>query len=168
MIAQYLIFALIRAETRSDLDIFAAYVNTKRNSVADQGTCVLTGITSGAEAADRIDEYLAWAAGALPDYSVEDLTDYVKDLLLQAGNQDTPELWREPAPPLAQVGRAAVCNPKAEPAESPRARGGFFEHCSGVMNVAISPKRLGYECLGGSKIDEHALDFQQRILGVTE
>ena len=29
-------------------------------------------------------------------------------------------------------------------------------------------KRLGYECLGGSEIDEYALDFQRRILGMTE
>ena len=58
-IAQYLIFVLTRAETRNDLDIFAAYVNTKRNSIADQGTRVLAGLTSGAEAAGRVWEYYA-------------------------------------------------------------------------------------------------------------
>ena len=36
------------------------------------------------------------------------------------------------------------------------------------MNLAIALKRLGYECLGGSEIDEHALDFQRRALGMTE
>ena len=52
-IAQYLVFALTRAETRNDLDVFAAYVITKRNSVADQGTRVLIDLTSGGEAASR-------------------------------------------------------------------------------------------------------------------
>ena len=69
--AQYLIFVLTRAETRKDLDTFAAYIYTKRNSIADQGTQVLTGLTSGAEAADRVEEYYAWAAQALSDYSAE-------------------------------------------------------------------------------------------------
>ena len=65
-IAQYLIFVLTRAETRNDLDIFAAYVNTKRNLIADQGTHVLTGLTSEAEVEDRAEEYYDWAAQALP------------------------------------------------------------------------------------------------------
>ena len=55
-IAQYLIFVLTRAETRNDLGIFAAYINTKRNSVADQGIQVLKGPTSGAGAEDRAEE----------------------------------------------------------------------------------------------------------------
>ena len=54
--AQYLIFVFTQAETRNDLDIFAAYGNTKRNSIADQGTRALTGLTSGAEAAYRAEE----------------------------------------------------------------------------------------------------------------
>ena len=70
-IAQYLIFVLTRAETRNNLDIFTAYVNTKRNSIADQGTQVLTGLTSGVEAADQTEECYAWAAQTLSDYSVE-------------------------------------------------------------------------------------------------
>ena len=36
------------------------------------------------------------------------------------------------------------------------------------MNLAIAPKRLGCEFLGGSEIDGHALDFQRRTLGLTE
>ena len=80
--AQYLIFALTRAETRNDLNIFAAYVNTKRNSIDNQGTRVLTGLTSGAEAADRPEEYYAWAAQTLPDYSAENWAEYVEDLLI--------------------------------------------------------------------------------------
>ena len=123
VIAQYLIFVLTRAKTRSELDIFAAYVNTKRNSVADQGTRVLTGLTSGAEAADRVNEYLAWAMNALPGYSVEDWADYVEDLLLQAENQSTLELWHEPIPPSAQVKRAAGRNPRAGPASAPPNKG---------------------------------------------
>ena len=159
---------LTRAETRSDLDIFAAYVNTKRNLVADQGTRVLTGLTSGAEAADRTEEYLGWAAHALPEHPADNWTGYAEDPLLQAGNQDTPELWQEPAPPPGQVGRAAEWSPSAEPTKGPRARGGFFEHCIGVMNLSRALKRLGYEFPGGSEIDEHALDFQRRILGLTD
>ena len=91
-IAQYLIFVLTRAETRNDLDIFAAYVNTKRNLIADRGTRVLTGLTSGPEAADRAEEYYEWAAQTSPGYSIENWTNYVEDLLFQAGNQDTSEL----------------------------------------------------------------------------
>ena len=36
------------------------------------------------------------------------------------------------------------------------------------MNLFKVLKRLGYEFLGGSEIDEHALDFQRRTLGLTE
>ena len=66
MIAQYLIFVLRRAETRNDLAVYAAYVNTKRNLIADRGTRELIGLTSGAEAADRIEEYFEWAAQTGP------------------------------------------------------------------------------------------------------
>ena len=92
----------------------------------------------------------------------------MEDLLLQAGNQSKPELWREPIPHSAQVKRAAGRNPETGPVSTPRARGGFFEHCSGTMAMSGALERLGYECLGGSEIDEHALDFQRRILGMTE
>ena len=62
VIAQYLIGVLTRAETRNDLGVSAAYINTKRNLIADRGTRVLTGLISGAEAVDRVEEYLEWAA----------------------------------------------------------------------------------------------------------
>ena len=92
----------------------------------------------------------------------------MEDLLLQAGNQSKPELWREPAPHPAQVRRAAGRHIRTYAVQTPRAKGGFFEHCNGVRAVTKALERLGYECLGGSEIDEHALDFQRRILGMTE
>ena len=88
----------------------------------------------------------------------------MEDLLLLAGNQSKPKLWREPIPHSAQVKRAAGRNTGAEPANTPRARGGFFEHCNGTRALTGAFERLVYECLGGSETDEHALDFQRRIL----
>ena len=36
------------------------------------------------------------------------------------------------------------------------------------MNVSGALKQLGYEFLGGSEIDECALEFQRRVLGLTD
>ena len=88
----------------------------------------------------------------------------MEDLLLQAGNQDNPE----PDRPPALVRRAAGGNPNTETTDGPQERGGFFEHSSGTMRVSEALERLGYEFLGGSEIGEHALDFQQMVLGLAD
>ena len=106
-ITQCLIFVLTRVETRNDLDTFAVYVNTKRNSSPDRGTRVLPDLTSGAEAHDRADEYYAWASQALPDYTAENWATYAEDLLMQARNEGSPRLWREPGHPTPLAKRAA-------------------------------------------------------------
>ena len=36
------------------------------------------------------------------------------------------------------------------------------------MSTSEALKQLGCEFLGGSEIDEHAIDFQRRILGLTD
>ena len=89
-------------------------------------------------------------------------------LLLQAGNQDRPGLWREPERPSDLVRRVIGRNPNTETADGSQERGVFFEHCSGTIKVSEALERLGYEFLGGSEIDEHALEFQRRVLGLTD
>ena len=140
-IAQYLIFVLTRAETSNDLEIFAAYVNTNRNSIADQGTWVLTGLTSGAETADRAEEYYAWAAQTLPGYLVENSTNYVEGLLPQAGNQDSPGLGWEPKRPPALVRRATGRNPNTETA------GPLISHDGRVLR----PPQRNHESVRGAR-----------------
>ena len=76
-----------------------------------------------------------------------DWTGYVEDLLLQTGNQDIPALWQESKQPSASVGRAAGRNPNAEIVKGPQARGGFFEHSSGIMSTSEALKQLGCEFL---------------------
>ena len=165
-IAQYLIFALTRAETRNDLDVFAAYVNTKRNSVADEGTRVLTGLTSGAEAADRSSEYYEWASRTLPGYTVENWTEFVEELLLQAKNQSAPLLWTEPKSPTAVASRAGRRGAEPSSGIVAHSKNGVFEECCGNCAMTTSLVELGYESLGSSEIDEDALKFQRRVLGV--
>ena len=104
----------------------------------------------------------------MPGYSVENWTKHVEDLLLQAGNQDNPELWRGADRPPAPVRRAAGSNPNTETAGGSQKMGGFFEHYSRTIRVSEALERLGYEFLGGSEIGEHALDFQRRVLGLSD
>ena len=151
MIAHYLICVLTRAETRNVLDIFVAYVNTKRNLIADRGTRVLIGLTSEADAAGRAEEYFEWAAQTLPGYSVENWTSYVEDLLLQVGDQNTPELWQELKHPPAPVRRAAGRKPNAETAKGLQARDRILralwrnrEHVRSAQTARIRvPGRIG-------------------------
>ena len=165
--AQYLIFVLTRAETQNDLGIFPAYVNTKRNSIADQETRVPTGLTSGAEAEDRTEEYV-WAARTLPDYTVENWTLYVEDLLTQANNQDRPQLWRDPDRPTPLFRRAAGRDLNTRPAGGGSEGDGFFEHCSGTTKLSEALAKLGCKSLGSSEIDEYALEFQMRVLDLAD
>ena len=92
----------------------------------------------------------------------------MEDLRIQARNQDDPQLWRELEPPVAVVRRAVGRNPNTGTANWSKERGGLFEHCSGTIKVFEAFKRLGYEFLGGSEIDECALEFQRRVLSLTD
>ena len=67
----------------------------------------------------------------------------MEDLPTQAGNQDIPQLWREPERPVALVRRAAGRNPSMGTADGSKERGELFEHCSGTMKVSGVHKRLG-------------------------
>jgi hypothetical protein len=94
-VAQHLIMMLSRAETAHQQDVFSAYVNTKRNTMADDGTRVLL-VNSGEEAAAREAEYLAWAEQALPGYTVENWTSSAVELLGRAVSLGSLRLLSEP------------------------------------------------------------------------
>ena len=64
--------------------------------------------------------------------------------------------------------RAAVRNLNTGTTDESIERRGFFEHCSGTMNVSEALRQIGYEFLGGSKIDEYALEFQRRAHGLAD
>ena len=89
----------------------------------------------------------------------------MKDLIMQARNQDSPRLWREPDHPIPLARRAAGRGRTERPVDDSPSRGdGLFEHCSGGMATTEALARSGCRPLGSSEIDEHALEYQGRVL----
>ena len=89
----------------------------------------------------------------------------MEDLLTQAKNQNSPKLWREPehSTPLA---RRAPGRDRIEGPMDISSRGdGSFEHCGGILAVTKALVWPGCQSLGISEIDEHALEYQRRVLG---